>query len=312
MDIQEKYIDKVNNLPAPGEGCHPALLGAANLGLMAGFAPDQVFYDIRRSIPAGKRKVSDKEIQDAIKRAVQDTGTTSTQFTALPETKPVVNNGKAALEKILSQSSISEEVDLWELSPNRIYWEPKNDHVNFLTAMFAPAELIFIGEREEQGIIGRNIRSQSDWVKYFRSGGLTSPFIIVNPLTGKPALKKGGDGETYRGDGNVQSFRYCLVEFDNLAREDQMRFWTSEVVKELQVVALVDSGGKSIHAWIRTEGINTLDDWQQEIRQRFYEKSIIHLGVDSACSNPARLSRLPGHIRDGKYQKILWMKLETR
>ena len=145
-------------------------------------------------------------------------------------------------------------------------------------------------------------------MNFFQSGGKSAPFIIINPLSGQLAPKKGGDGETFRGDGNIKSFLYCLVEFDNLSREDQIRFWTSPAVKELPIVALVDSGGKSIHGWIKILNINSINNWQQEIRQKLYEQGLIPLSVDSACSNPARLSRLPGHLRDtGKYQKILWL-----
>ncbi len=200
---------------------------------------------------------------------------------------------------------------MWEASPIKIDWEPAEDTIHFLSEMFEPDDLILIGESMETGIFGQNIRSQSSWIDFFKAGGKTAPFIIINPLTGKPAPKKSGDGDTYRGDGNIAAYRYCLIEFDNLNRKDQIRFWTSNMVKELPVVALVDTGGKSIHAWIRTENINTLDDWQREIRQGFYEISLIPLGVDSACSNPSRLSRLPGHFRDtGKYQRILWLNTE--
>lgn len=317
MDLHGKYIDKLNSLPAPGgNGCHPALLGAATLGLMAGVSAEEIFLNIRDAIPAGKRRISDREIQDALHRAISDTGAplpAGERFKshAPQKAKPVVDDGKAMLQTLIKQSNICDEVDLWELSPHRIDWEPLNDPVNFLMAMFEPEDLLFIGECEEPGIVGQNIRSQMDWIKYFQASGKTMPFIIVNPLTGKAAAKKSGAGETCRGDGNVKSFRYCLVEFDNLTRDEQIRFWTSRTVKELPVSALIDTGGKSIHAWIRTDNINTLDDWQREIRQGFYEKSLIPLGVDSACINPARLSRLPGHFRDtGKYQRILWLNTE--
>lgn len=315
MVIHGKYIEKLNSMPAPGQGCHPSLLGVANYGVMAGIPPEAIFTHIRTSIPYGKRKISDNEIHDAINRAIKDnvTLTNGQKYKRYfkPKTKPLIKNGETALRQIIEQSNIYDEVDLWEMSPIRIDWPPEEDTVHFLSAMFEPEDLLFIGEREESGIVGQNIRSQMDWIKYFQLSGKTMLFIIVNPLTGKAAAKKSGDGETYRGDGNISSFKYCLVEFDNLTRDEQIRFWTSKTVKELPVAALIDTGGKSIHAWIRTENISTLDDWQREIRQGFYEKSLIPLGVDSACSNPARLSRLPGHFRDtGKYQRILWLNTE--
>jgi hypothetical protein len=219
----------------------------------------------------------------------------------------MIKDGAATLRRIIEQSNIHEEVDLWEMSPIRIDWPPENDTVLFLSVMFEPLDFLFIGEHLEPGIIGRNIRTAKDWIDYFQTGGKTAPFIIVNPLTGVAAPKKTGDGESFRGDGNIKSFRYCLVEFDNLTREEQIRFWTSKEVRELPIAALVDSGGKSIHGWIRTSNINSLNDWQREIRGKLYEQGLIPLGVDSACSNPSRLSRLPGHLRDNNYQRILWL-----
>jgi hypothetical protein len=108
-------------------------------------------------------------------------------------------------------------------------------------------------------------------------------------------------------DACIKTFRYCLVEFDDLSREDQIRFWSAV---RLPVVCLIDSGGKSIHEWLDIRKLAKVENPEQrdiEIRQRVYQRILKPLGVDGACSNPARLSRLPGHIRDGKYQKILWI-----
>jgi len=311
MNLQGKYSEKLHNIPAPGNGCHPSLLGAANCGIMAGIPPEEIFSDIRASIPYGKRKISDNEINDAIDRAIKDNVPLSVgqkyKRYIKPKPKPMIKDGAATLRRIIEQSNIHEEVDLWEMSPIRIDWPPENDTVLFLSVMFEPLDFLFIGEHLEPGIIGRNIRTAKDWIDYFQTGGKTAPFIIVNPLTGVAAPKKTGDGESFRGDGNIKSFRYCLVEFDNLTREEQIRFWTSKEVRELPIAALVDSGGKSIHGWIRTSNINSLNDWQREIRGKLYEQGLIPLGVDSACSNPSRLSRLPGHLRDNNYQRILWL-----
>jgi hypothetical protein len=316
MTIHGKYIEKLNNMPAPGTGCHPSLLSAANLGVLADIPPEEIFSEIRGSIPAGKRKVSDKEINEAIIRAAKDNcnitlpnGERYRRYIP-PKSKPIIKDSKATLQRILEQSNISEEVDLWEKSPIRIDWPPEDDKINFLLAMFEPSDLLFIGERLEPGIIGQNIRTAAEWIKYFQSGGKTAPFIIINPFTGKPAPKKDGDGETFRGDGNIKSFRYCLVEFDNLSREEQIRFWTAV---KLPIICLVDSGGKSIHGWIKLSNIQSISNWQREIKQKLYDLYLIPLGVDPACSNPARLSRLPGHLRDtGKYQKLLWLNIPEK
>jgi len=306
----DKFFKKLQNIPAPGQGCHPALLGVANVGALSKRPAHEVFAEIRASIPQGQRWVTDNEIQAAILKAYADHNPislpTGKKYLRPRTPAPIIHCGRTALQRIIEQSIIADEVDLWESSKIRIDWPPENDTANFLFSMFAPDDLIFIGDRLEPGIVGQNICTVTDWIKYFQAGEKTAPFIMINPLTGRPAPKRSGEGETFRGDGNIKTFRYCLVEFDNLSREEQMRFWTAV---KLPIAALIDAGNKSIHAWIKVSNVNSIEDWQRDIRQRLYEQCLIPLGVDSACSNPARLSRMPGHLRaeTDKYQKILWL-----
>jgi len=309
MNHLARYQERLANIPAPGGGCHVSLLGVANLGIMGGIDPETLFHEIRQAIPEGARRISDQEIHAAIRRAMNDhlpTGETYNRY-KLQKPEPSIKNGKTALQNIIKQSKISDEADLWEDSPVRLDWEPQEDAGKFLFVMFEPNDLIFIGERHEAGTLGGTIRPSAAWIKYFQAGGQTAPHIIINPLSGESALTKSGDALTYRGDNNVKAFKHCLVEFDDLSREDQIRFWTSPAARKLPVACLVDTGGKSIHAWLRLSGIRSMDDWAKEIKSKLYDQFLIPLGVDAACSNPARLSRLPGHLRDGKYQRILWM-----
>lgn len=310
-DIDRKYQDRLRSIPAPGAGCHPELLGVANLGIIAGRTPDVIFADIREAVPSGTRRLSDREIHDAIHKAHMDckpVGGSYQRYRPV-KVKPRINDGEARRGAIIAQASVSDEADLWESSRIRIDWTPEQDPAVFIGALFDPEDYLFIGDRIEPGIIGKNIRRAADWIKFFQSGGQAGPFIIVNPLSGRPEPKKTGDGETFRGDSNVSSYRYALAEFDTLSREDQIRFWTSA---KLSIAALVDSGGKSIHAWLRMpSSIKTAADWQTQIKHGLYDKALIPMGVDSACSNPARLARLPGVLRDtGRFQKILWLNAE--
>jgi hypothetical protein len=80
----------------------------------------------------------------------------------------------------------------------------------------------------------------------------------------------------------------------------------------LPILALIDSGGKSIHAWLdvqKLSSITTCDEWTREIKIGLYERVLIPLGVDRACCNPSRLSRLPGFFRSetGRFQRLLWL-----
>ncbi len=299
-------------IPAPGCGCHPFLLAVANHGVAAKIHPQAIFSDIRGSIPAGNRYIPDSEIMDAINKALADhQGGT---FMPRPKPQPAVRDGQAALQAIMAQATILTEADLWEASPIRLLDRPQDDPALLLSILYQPTDLLWIGERHEAGIMGVTIRTAGEWAAYSRAGGKTAPHVIPNPLDGIPRPKKTGDGSTLRGDANVQRFRFAVVEFDGLSRDEQLRFWCSV---KLPIVVLIDSGGKSIHGWVdvaQLASVATADAWGRQIKDILYDRLLVPLGVDPACSNPARLSRLPGHFRREKNgcQRILWLSATGR
>lgn len=291
-------------LTPPGFGYHADLMRKANFAAILGLRLEDAFADLRRRTPEGSRRPPDREIIDTLKKAYQDKSGGS--FIQRPQPKAMVPDGSQTIRKIIESATISQEADLWELSPIRLMDAPQHDARLFLETMFNSDDLIFIGDTYDTD----TIKSRNAWIRR----RCDAPHIIINPLSGHLAPTKGGDGQTYRGDHNVTAFRYCLVEFDNLSREDQIRFWSAII---LPVKALIDTGGKSIHAWLdvgKLAAVNTLEQWETHIRQELYERILKPLGVDGACSNPARLSRLPGHYRTekGKYQRILWLSPEGR
>lgn len=307
----KKIVDYFLPEPGRGAGCHNGLLGLGNLAAKAGLTRGQAFEYIRKRIPEGNRHVSDREIRDAVNKAYNEAG----KETEKPyiKTKPAVRDGSAVLHNIIQQATIRDEASICKASPIPITWPHEEDAIHFLKVFPADA-LIFIGDRLEPGIVGRNIRTAAEWINFFKKGGKAGPFFIVNPLSGKPALTRTGDKETYRGDGNIKSFRHCLIEFDNISREDQLAFWS---VIKLPIKALIDTGGKSIHGIIDVQklaAVQTMEDWQTHIKMRLYDEILIPMGVDGACKNPARLSRLPGCFRPGKgkMQRLLWLSHEGR
>lgn len=311
------YDEKLTSFPAPGgNGCHPYLLRVANYGVRAGLTQERIYSDIRRSIPPGRRKVPDREILEAIAKAFSDhkkpvilpNGQSYNRYIP-PKAKPVIHDGKMVLRNIIKQGSISTEVDLYDLSPIRLSEAREYDPILLLSSLYEPDELIWAGEPYDEGIIGRNIFSVSDWIEIIRRTGKIPPFFIINPLTGKSAEKMAGDGETYRGNLNIKIFKYALAEFDTLTHEDQIRFWSAV---KLPIRSLVDTAGKSIHALIdvpKMAKVDTISQWQAQIKNRLYDQLLTPMGVDAACSNPARLSRLPGHYRTEKnsWQRLLWL-----
>ncbi|MCK5680566.1 hypothetical protein KAI46_07130 [bacterium] len=309
MSALEKYEYAVTNLPASGgDGCNLALLGAANHGVYAGIDPQQIHDDLRNHVH-GSRHVSDQEISRAIKKAQHDKGDNVVHYNFEEKKIRPVFNSEAARNKIMALGAGVEEADIWEASPVRIDWGHKEDPINLLSHLYQDDDLIFMGERYSSGKLGKTIMTATEWQQYFRSGGKTLPHIIPNPLTGEKGLTRDGK-PTLRGDSCIKSFRYAVVEFDNISREEQFAFWWGV---NLPVAALIDSGNKSIHGWVKIDGIDDTETWTEQVEQELFKNLLVPLGVDGACKNEARLSRLPGHQRNnGRRQRLLYLAPEGR
>lgn len=115
-------------------------------------------------------------------------------------------------------------------------------------------------------------------------------WVCFNPVDGKARSNK-----------NITEFRYALVESDDQDIETQYALMQD---LKLPIRMLVHSGGKSLHAIVE---INAVDYAQYRERvERLYsicKKNGLH--VDMQDKNPARLSRLPGVMRNGHKQYIV-------
>ena len=314
--LRDRYREKLAVLPASGGGgCHPALLGVASLGVMASVPAEEIFRDLRQQIH-GERNVPDREIQDAIDKAASDHATgLAAACPPVRSTRPTVPvfDGPATLRQIVAQGHGASEADIHERSPIRIDWQAEEDAFRVLEALYRPDDVLYIGSSQGRPALNRNIRTAGDWISAFRQGcpDDAQPHIIPNPLTGKAAPTASGKGETLRGDACIARFMFAVVEFDALPRDEQLAFWWAA---QLPVALLVDSGGKSIHGWIRVQGIDCATDWARVVERHLFGDLLEPLGVDPACKNESRLSRLPGHIRKEKdaWQRVLYLAPEGK
>ena len=309
MNTQSKYQNAVNNLPTSGKGlgCHQALLGAANHGVYAGIDPQQIHDDLRRHIH-GTRRVPDREIKAAVQKAMSDKGKVVHYDFKKQKWKPAFD-GVEIRNKIIALGAGKTEADIWGISPIRIDWQPEEDPLYLLKYLYQPDDLLFIGERYSPGIMNKTIRTSLSWVEHFQAGGKTSPHIIPNLLSGQEAPTQ-DEKPSLRADACVKSFRFAVVEFDDLSQEDQLAFWWAV---NLPVVALIDSGNQSIHGWVKIDNVENAEEWTAKVENHLFKQLLIPLGVDGACRNEARLSRLPGHQRDnGRMQRLLYLAPEGR
>jgi len=321
MAVIDRYQGNLSNPPHTGQGVHSWVMSKTTLGVMAGLPPERIYADLWRVIPKD-RKNPDKEIQDALAKALaayrpdvkMADGTTYRRYTP-PKPTPIIQNGESVQRKIIAEGKARcpDEADLFDLSPIRFWHEPQDDPLFFLGKMYAPNDKIWMGDKFDKGEPGANILTRSQWEDIFRKNGKVPPFIIQNPLTGKEGLTHDGK-PSYRCDNTIATFKYCIAEHDTLSREDQIRFWSAV---KLPIKAIICTGGKSLHAWLdcsKLEKITTIEDWRREIKSKLYDQGLKALGFDSSCTNPSRLTRMPGHFRSekGKFQRILWIAPEGR
>lgn len=115
-------------------------------------------------------------------------------------------------------------------------------------------------------------------------------WIRFNPLDGKGVKNE-----------NVTDYRYALVESDSIPVERQ-----NAIIRELElpVATLVYSGGKSIHAVVKVEA-STMEEYRKRVNYLYDVCKKNGLEVDTQNRNAARLSRMPGVVRNGKKQFLM-------
>ena len=184
-----------------------------------------------------------------------------------------------------------------ESSPAQI---PGEEFVAFLKAAFVQDEVVCIcndvsdeGKPQSTG----SFLTREQWIERFSGpdSPLLSPagmgaFVRINPFI----------ANDYSGaDKAVSSYRHVLVEMDASAKEEQRRIL---VDSGLPITVLIDSGGKSIHAWVRVDAV---DRAQWDERRDIIYNTLAAQGIDPKNKNPSRYSRLPGAHRSGERQRLL-------
>lgn len=115
-------------------------------------------------------------------------------------------------------------------------------------------------------------------------------WIRFNPLTGQGVRNS-----------DVADFRYALVESDSLPKDRQLALVRA---LELPCAAVVDSGGKSVHAIVRVDA-RDYAEYRQRVDQLYEVCRRNGLEPDPQNKNPSRLSRMPGAARGGSAQRLL-------
>ncbi len=313
--------------PAPtGLRHHQARKIAVSL-IGNGLAPEAVFAQLRSTYPLD---VADKELRDLIAWAVsknpQPCGYAygAHSYTARPlvlTVKPHPLNAEQATANTVKWLGgfRCDECDLWHVSPWRPLEDWKWDSMMLLAGLYGKEEHVNVViehtiETNSGGSLKANPKGagktllRDDWLRLIREHGApqskAGAWIRPNPVKEHGTGKGGAIC-----DADVVSFRFAILESDLLPAELALSLFSR---LPLPIAAILSSGGKSPHAWVKVDCLNA-EEYRGKV-ERIYAL-LARFGLDPNNKNESRLSRLPGAKREiGKQgageQRLIYLNPE--
>lgn len=302
LERARAYLDKMDP-GISGQGGHNATFAAAcklrEFGLSELDAWDLLQEFNARCQPAWSESDLRHKLRDAFERAEVD----PRKVGNAPAPYRNGSNTPTASRK----QYISQQPRVAPPAPRKLPEPIRNGAAMLLSNLFGPEE----GVRIARGVLNKEGRecpedeglvlTAEQWIQRIEDAGgdanvgLFEPidgcglFITVNPM--RPGGSK---------DGDVTDFRHTLLEWDEgLSLEEQYGVIRDS---EVPVAAIIYSGGKSIHAWVRVDAKDRreFDERTAELQRQFEQWR-----PDPKNKNPSRFSRLPECTRHGKRQALL-------
>jgi hypothetical protein len=137
-----------------------------------------------------------------------------------------------------------------------------------------------------------------EFIQELRLGG-NLPYLVPNPM--KSLYGRSQEGKiSCRCRENAGHWNYQVVEFDDESSRDNQAKFLFELRKHLPLVMVLNSGGKSLHAWFRCP-----DDNPNKLSKLV--DYALFLGADPKIKQPEQLFRAPNQVRDnGNRQQVLY------
>jgi RecA-family ATPase len=186
-------------------------------------------------------------------------------------------------------------------------YNPKGDMLEYFSTLFHDDDFVgyctsFFKNEEGEWKPAQTVyrRTAGDIIEKLRIGSIekaigtlnkeAGAYVRFNPLDGK--------GEN---NSNVTRWKYCLIESDEDSIEKQY-----SLIKAMNLPAafLIHSGGKSLHAIIKVDAENS-QQYKSRVRELYDFCKKSGLQPDEQDKNESRFSRLPGVMRNGKWQWIV-------
>jgi hypothetical protein len=194
---------------------------------------------------------------------------------------------KAAAHVILDENA-TDLSELFEQSPTALRDGPESDWL-LLLELFDPEDIVWIGDVRQSGPgHASHFRPVSAWRKM-----ANAPGQFICPNTFRP-------GSYSRCNENIHQMKFLVVESDILSKSQTVAVF-SWCRNFLNLRAIVDTAGKSVHGWFDfPRNPTVLDDLKIILPE---------LHCDPALFRPSNPCRLPGARRGDKFQSLLWIDL---
>ena len=168
------------------------------------------------------------------------------------------------------------------------------DHWRLLFEKYKPEDVIWLGDKFDSGKPehAKHFKTAADWLKQSK---------VPGPLICPAAFK---NNCTARSNDNILVRRFLVVESDTLTKDQvgAVFKWLRDKVG-LDLVGIVDTAGKSLHGWFRYP--------PHEFQVDELKLVLPALQCDPKLFTPSQPVRLPGALRDGKRQKLVYLAKEV-
>lgn len=156
-----------------------------------------------------------------------------------------------------------------------------------------------------------DLMSRADWEKWFAKTGDVGARFGGTPGGAYMAINPFREGSEARSNDNVSNFRHVLCEWDGAEDGSGKADQRARIeASNLPVTLLIDSGKKSIHAWIRVDA-KTREEWEHRRDVIFRD-----LQCDPKNKDVARVSRCAGAVRvvneEPRVQKLLAVNIGAK
>jgi len=212
------------------------------------------------------RAVPDREIRAAVDFAYSKKNSPSFKAYAWPEVDPALI--ARTLETTPALFDTTQELPL--------------EAADVLPKLFASGELVCTGPNSETAIVRPLEECLGD--------AQLQQFIVANPMRARDSRNHDGHLSS-RCQNNVLRRRHLVTEFDDprLTKPQQAKLVT-RLATFVPLILVVDSGGKSLHAWFQVEQLPLRD-------QAYFFAVACLLGADETRWDSSGWLRMPGGLR---------------